>query len=284
MPISKRNRRGLAFVLIIGVIIAYSPRILLAAFDNPMPEISFKEAEKIEHDLSVKKIERQKEKKSHRVRKYKRPERAFDPNGYATEDWKKLGLSDKQSEVIVKFSKRGLTSNADLERIFVLPKALFQLIKDSTVYPEIKITDFENREEEIVKEVVILDLNSATKEELIALRGIGNYFAAKIVEHREELGGYSGIHQLLEIWKFDAEKLNQIKENISVDVKKIQKININSANLDELKSHPYIEYKVANSIVKMRAVNGNYVELNEIIRSKLIDQELFNKLKPYLTR
>ena len=60
-------------------------------------------------------------------------------------------------------------------------------------------------------------------------------------------------------------------------------MNINEAEIDALKKHPYISYKVANSIVKMRNVHGPYKELEDLLKSVLIDQELFAKIQPYLT-
>ena len=73
------------------------------------------------------------------------------------------------------------------------------------------------------------------------------------------------------------------KELIVIDATKIKKININLCTTEELAKHPYITRNVANSIVKMRAKWENYSNFGQLLESELIDQELLNKIQPYLT-
>lgn len=278
MPISKRNRRGLFILLFLAAIISYTPRIIAVCAGDQSPGISFEELEIIEKEIdSKRKIRRTKKKWKSR---YKSPKTSFDPNKYTSADWLALGLSQKQADVVVKFSSRGLKSNDDLEKIFVIPAELFNLIKDSTFYP---IREYDKRFADSPKEEFILvEINSAGSEQLKSIPGIGDYFATKIIEYRSQLGGYSSKEQLLEIWNFKPEKYDEVKDKIILDKKCIDRININTATVDELKNHPYIDYKVANSIVKMRLANGDYKFVEDILESKLIDEELFLKIKSYL--
>ena len=279
MPISKRNRRGLLLLLCIAALISYTPRIIAAFSDDDDIQISFEELEKIEEEIDAKR-EYKKSKKKVWASKFKAPEQAFDPNEYQEEDWLKLGLSKKQVDVVLNFSKRGLKSNNDLEKIFVISSDLFDLIKDSTFYPEFEAKkQFEPLPE---KEFIKVDINTADIENLKSIPGIGDFYAKKIIEYREELGGYCDTKQLLEIWKFDSEKYDEVSENIILNKKDLRLIDINFCSIDELKSHPYISYKVANSIVKMRLASGNYNQIEDILESKLIDRELFSKIKNYL--
>lgn len=279
MPISKRNRRGLLLLLCIAALISYTPRIIAAFSDDDDIQISFEELEKIEEEIDAKR-EYKKSKKKVWASKFKAPEQAFDPNEYQEEDWLKLGLSRKQVDVVLNFSKQGLKSNNDLEKIFVISSDLFDLIKDSTFYPEFEAKkQFEPLPE---KEFIKVDINTADIENLKSIPGIGDFYAKKIIEYREELGGYCDTKQLLEIWKFNSEKYDEVSENIILNKKDLRLIDINSCSIDELKSHPYISYKVANSIVKMRLASGNYNQIEDILESKLIDRELFSKIKNYL--
>lgn len=280
MPISKRNRRGLLLLLCISALISYTPRIIAAYGDDVEIQISFEELEKIEKEIDEKREFKKESKKKVWASKFKRPAKAFDPNKYQKEDWLKLGLSRKQVDVVINFSKRGLKSNEDLEKIFVISSDLFSLIKDSTFYPE-----FESKkqlESLPEKEFIKVDINTADIDKLKSIPGIGNFYAKKIVEYREELGGYNDTKQLLEIWKFDNEKYEEILSAIVLSRGNVKLIDINSCSIDELKNHPYVSYKVANSIVKMRMVNGAYSQVEDVLKSKLIDQELFLKIKNYL--
>jgi competence protein ComEA len=280
MPISKRNRRGLLLLLFIAAVISYTPRIIAASTSNDDIQITFEELEVVEDEIEVKREFKKSKKKKVWASKYKAPPAAFDPNKYSEKDWMSLGLSKKQSDVVLKFSKRGLRSNDDLEKIFVIPSELFNLIKDSTYYPQIEYK--QKFEKEIKKEFVPVDLNTANTEELKSIPGIGDFYARKILEYRSQLGGFVEANQLMEIWKFDSEKFDEIKDKIVLSDSDINRIDINRATIDELKTHPYISYKVANSIVKMRLVNGDYNSIEDILQSKLINRELYHKIKNYL--
>ena len=45
----------------------------------------------------------------------------------------------------------------------------------------------------------VLNLNTATKEELMQIKGIGEITATKIVEYRDAIGGFTSLEQLMEI-------------------------------------------------------------------------------------
>ncbi len=280
MAISKRNRRGIWVLILVCVALAYIPRVL-AEWNHETIEVSHEELalaeEKVEEQQQFAKS-RKKRKYQKRRKSYKTPPSKFDPNDYQKKDWMHLGLSEKQADVVLKFTSRGVRSNEELKKIYVIPEEVFELIKDSTVYN----STFEKKEHKFTKTFTIVDLNTASIEELKSLPGIGDFYAKKIVEQRENLGGYIGKHQLLELWKFGSERYDKIEEHIIVSGG-IKKLNINTADIETLKQHPYISYKVANSIVKMRNVHGSYQKIEDILKSVLIDQELFSKIEPYLT-
>ena len=80
----------------------------------------------------------------------------------------------------------------------------------------------------------------------------------------------------------DEEKYEIIQDQISVNPNLITKIELNSITIDQLKSHPYIRWNIANSIIKMREQRKGFKSIDEIKESVLINEELFEKLKPYL--
>ncbi|MDG1036955.1 MAG: helix-hairpin-helix domain-containing protein [Crocinitomicaceae bacterium] len=279
MPISKRNRRGLFLLLLLGILVAYMPRILIGYAGEEELEISFEEIVRLEEEIKEHQAIKKVKKKKIREEKFLTPKQAFNPNDYSKKDWMKLGLSEKQAAVVCRFSQRGLSSNEDLENIFVLPKELFNKIKDSTFYPELK------QEKPVFEKKVIesVELNSVTREALIDLPGIGAFYADKIISYRENLGGYVSIEQLREIWKFEEYvHLEHLEQFLTVDSRIIERLDLNNSTFEQLKNHPYISYSVANSIVKMRKAHGDYYDLEELLESKLIDRELFEKIRTYL--
>lgn len=61
------------------------------------------------------------------------------------------------------------------------------------------------------------------------------------------------------------------------------KININNASLDELKSIPKIGDIKANSIIEYRKQNGDFKTIDDIKNVKGIGDSLFNAIKDYIT-
>ena len=290
MPISKRNRRAVLGLLMLTILISFIPR-LFSPFGT---SVSSEGLEHADLEIAENEIQQRQEawsnsnryysKKKSYGKKFKRPPSKFDPNNYQQEDWMALGLSVKQADIIIKLSKRGFRSNEDLERIFVLPKEAYDLLKDSTYYVAREKSSYQTTQyTATAKKKVMVELNTALQEDFEEIPGIGEYFAKKIIDYREQLGGFVHSEQLMEVWKIDAVKYSEMEPFIQLTDKRIQKLSVNKATADELQKHPYISYKVANSIVKMRAQHGNYTEISEIKRSKIIDEVTYEKIKPYLT-
>lgn len=286
--ISKRNRKALIIVILLSIVIVYLPRVI-AAFDNSLASIQISDAEIQDTRNRISKYRKQKKQfyyeKKKISNKYKIPPSKFDPNNYSLNDWMNLGLSEKQANVVLKFTSRGLKSNEDLQRVFVISDELFDLIKDSTFFqPNSKIT-IEKRDEfnEKPKPKLIVELNQASKEDLMKINGIGDAFAKWIINYRTRLGGFCNINQLLEVWKMDMDKFLTIEPFVQVNSASVQKIKLNTISVEELKKHPYLNWNIANSIIKIRDKKGGFSSIQEIKESVLIDEECFEKLKPYLS-
>ncbi len=57
-----------------------------------------------------------------------------------------------------------------------------------------------------------LNINTATKEELIRVPGIGDVYAARIIDYREQNGGFSTLDQLIEIKGIGEKRLQAFRE------------------------------------------------------------------------
>jgi competence protein ComEA len=279
---SKRSRRAIIIFTITMIVVVLIPRFYFLI--NPPQKFTFSQtAFQKEHYKNVEFKKREKKQYYRKTSKFKVPRAKFDPNKYVEADWIKLGMSPKQAAIILKFGKRGFYSPEDLKRVFVISDQFYNVIKDSLIFPaKPAFNKFEKSEFE-VRKVAKIEINSASEEELLTVKGIGPFFAKQIIKKRTELGGFINKEQLLEVWKFDQEKLDIISPNISVNSGLIQKININTATVEVLKAHPYIRWNIANSIVKMRAQIGTFKKIEELKKSVLITDELFEKLKPYVS-
>ena len=98
-----------------------------------------------------------------------------------------------------------------------------------------------------------MDLNIADSAAFDALPGIGGWYAAKIIEYRTRLGGYSYKEQLMDISRFDEERFNALSDLVSVSPEHQTPYPLWTLPSDSLMRHPYIgDYETACAIVLYR--------------------------------
>ena len=131
----------------------------------------------------------------------------------------------------------------------------------------------------------MVELNSADTTRLKMLRGIGSGYAKMIVAYREKLGGFYKAEQLLEVYKFPDETYQKIKHQLSVDTTLIRKIKINQTTVKQLKSHPYISYYQALSIVENRELQPamRYNSLYDMVVDEDLKEEDILRVAPYFS-
>ena len=281
--ISKRSKRGLLVLILASLGLIFFPRVYMFFQKEEAFVIN---SEKIaEFERTHKKFEKRNYSNYYsKKKKYKAPDSKFNPNTYTLSDWKNLGLSEKQSLVVLKFTSRGIYSEQDLKRIFVIPDILFELIRDSVIYPE-RFQNSPNQEslKKQAKQITLINLNTADTTEFMKIYGVGAFYAKQIIRFREKLGGFFKKEQLLEVWKMTPEAYEKIKDHVFISEKDVKRININSVTIEELKVHPYLKWNQANSIVKMRIQRNGFKNIEELKESVLIDSETYEKLFPYLS-
>lgn len=124
-----------------------------------------------------------------------------------------------------------------------------------------------------------LDINAADSADFDMLPGIGPYFARKMVEYREQLGGYSFPEQLMDIYRFDEERYDKIKDLISLE-RPSTPFPLWTASADSLRLHPYIRtVSIARSIVFFRKHNPpEKCTVQELEKAGIISAEIAAKL------
>ena len=107
-----------------------------------------------------------------------------------------------------------------------------------------------------VKEVPILDLNTADSLALVALPQIGDVMASRIQRYRNRLGGFVSMEQLYEIKGMDTMRFETIKPYIILTTNEIVKLDVNRDEFKTLLRHPYLEYDQVKAIVNHRDRKG----------------------------
>jgi competence ComEA-like helix-hairpin-helix protein len=75
------------------------------------------------------------------------------------------------------------------------------------------VTEVEAEEQKVPS---VLDLNNATKEQLMTLPGIGSVTADRIIQYRNDQGKFTSADQLASIKGLSEKKVNRLKPLISV--------------------------------------------------------------------
>ncbi len=121
-------------------------------------------------------------------------------------------------------------------------------------------------------------LNTADTTLLKTVPGIGPYFARKIVQYGERLGGYVSVDQLDEIEDFPLDA----KDYLVIADPAPRKLNVNKLSLNELKRHPYINFYQARAITDYRRLHGPIHSLQDLRLSKDFPPEAITRLEPYV--
>ncbi len=220
----------------------------------------------------------------------------FDPNTATINDWVRLGIREKTAETIQKYLSKGghFYKPEDIAKIWGLHKDDIERLlpyvriersqkqytndyKNYSAKPEYNNTSYKKP---IVPNV---EINSADTTAFIALPGIGSRLAQRIIAFRDKLGGFYSIDQIRETYGLPDSTFIKIKPKLNLTNVSVKKININTATPDEMKSHPYIRYNIANAIVQYRKQHGNFSSVEDIKKIMIITDEIFNKASPYLT-
>jgi len=160
----------------------------------------------------------------------------FNPNTVSVEDLQRLGFSQKQAQAIENYRLKGgrFRRPEDFAKSFVVSDSIFARLQPYIDIPR-------------------LDINKADSAALLALPGIGPYFAGKIVDYRQRLGGYSSTEQLLEIYRFDREKYEALKDIITCSSP--APFALWTLPEADLARHPHISSAEAHGIVLYRQHN-----------------------------
>ncbi|MEI6696245.1 MAG: helix-hairpin-helix domain-containing protein [Bacteroidota bacterium] len=210
----------------------------------------------------------------------------FNPNEMQAEQWKQLGLSEKQIKVILNYRTKGgkFYKKEDFKKMYCISTEEYNLLESYIQIPEKENKNHEPLKYEIkAKPLFIVEINAADTNDLQEVKGIGPSFARRIANYRERLGGFVKKEQLLEVFGMDSVRYEQIKASFTINTDHILKININKASIQDLKKHPYFDYYLAKSIVMYRSKNGDYQSVIDIKKANLIYDDFYNRVSPYLT-
>jgi competence protein ComEA len=204
------------------------------------------------------------------------------------EDWIKLGLTEKQANIIKKYEAKGgkFYKKEDLKKIYSISEKQYNLLLPYIHIPsrvtENKFERLENIPKDFKKNLIVVQLNTADSIDLLQVKGIGPAFASRIIKYRKRLGGFVNKNQLKEIYGIDSLKFVEIQHQLKIDDENITPIKINECNFEDLKMFPYLSYKQMNAIIAYRKQHGSYKNLEDLNKIVLLNKEVITKIAPYI--
>ena len=222
---------------------------------------------------------------------------AFDPNTADSTALLKLGLQPWQVRSIYKYRAAGgvFRRPEDFARLYGLTKRQYEELAPyirigsdyrpaadyytaaplSSQTDSMPHTSYAHK----IKQGEHVELNMADTTELQRVRGIGSYWAGRIVAYRDRLGGFVSVDQLMEI---DEDFPKDALPYFTVQPEQVRRINLNTLSLKALRHHPYINYYQAKAIVDYRRLRGPLHSLYDLRLSKDFPPEEIKRLEPYV--
>ena len=214
----------------------------------------------------------------------------FNPNFITDFKGQKLGMSVAEIDRLLAFRKTNKYVNTpeDFQKVTKISDSLLNTMVPYFKFPDwvtnkkefkSKYKSFENKKEKIV----ILDINQATKEDLIKVYGIGPALSDRILKLKDLLGGFVSMEQMNDVWGLSPEVIENLNKNFKVSVlPKVNKVDINNASIKELMLFPYFKYALAKAIVTYRSMNGDFKNNADLTKINGFPNEKLNVISLYL--
>ncbi len=215
----------------------------------------------------------------------------FNPNTMTEEEWKQIGLTDRQIRSIMNYQAKGgrFYTKSDFGKLYNISEEEFAQLEPFIVLPEVsRSKNTKSSEQSGVstpstgsgaattaktekKAIPMVDLNTADSALLVELPQIGGYTALRIITFRDKLGGFVDKEQLRDVKGMDEERFNTIEPYIVIGETEPRKIDVNRADFKTLVNHPYLSYEQVKRIFNQREKRGmikNWAQLEALLKEE----------------
>ena len=214
----------------------------------------------------------------------------FNPNFITDFKGYKLGMSVEEIDRLLacRAQNKFVNSAAEFQAVTKVSDSLLNAISPYFKFPD-WVKNNKNNSQEFAKndfsnpgKIIVLDINQATKEDLMKVYGIGDKISDRILEQKEKYGAFVSMEQMNDIWGLSPEVLEKLKSSFAVkSVTNCKKININNASVKELTQFPFFRYQLAKDIVVFRTMKGD-IKIEDLLKIKGFPLEKIKIIALYL--
>ena len=178
---------------------------------------------------------------------------------------------------IRKSEKKGIITLGILTMaLFVLPRTIHKSECPVFLIPYSRLSD---TTQTVSPKPLVIELNSADSTALDSIRGIGPYYASKILRYREQLVGFHTTRQLKEI-KFQYLNIDSLLPHFSVNPALIRKKELDTMSFKSVLHHPYLVYEDVQLIFNAKRKYGK-INYSILESQKVLPLFKLKKIKPY---
>ena len=214
----------------------------------------------------------------------------FNPNFITDFKGYKLGMSVEEIDRLLAYRAQNkfVNSAAEFQVVTKVSDSLLKAISPYFKFPD-WVKNNKNNYQEFAKndfskpgKIIVLDINQATKEDLVKVYGIGDKISDRILEQKDKYGAFVSMEQMDDIWGLSPEVLEKLKSSFAVkSVTNCKKININNASVKELTQFPFFRYQLAKDIVVFRTMKGD-IKIEDLSKIKGFPLEKIKIIALYL--
>ena len=217
----------------------------------------------------------------------------YNPNFITDYKGYKLGMSVDEIDRLLAFRKENkyVNSSQEFQNVTKISDSLLNVMS-----PYFKFPDWVNKKKEYKafkkypnqafakkEKIVLIDINQATKEDLIKIYGIGEAISVRILKQKEVVGGFVSMEQMKDVWGLSPEVIENLNSHFKVSVlPNFKKIDINNASLKELSQFYYFKYPLAKEIVTYRSMKGNISNIEDLTKIKGFPVDKAKTIELYL--
>ncbi|MGB0896527.1 MAG: ComEA family DNA-binding protein [Flavobacteriaceae bacterium] len=207
----------------------------------------------------------------------------YNPNFITDYKGYMLGMSVEEIDRLHDYrqSNKYVNSAKEFQEVTKVSDSLLEILK-----PNFKFPDWVSKK---TKKIVSAnsyqkDINKAEAIDVHKATGLEYKLAYRIINFRNELGGFLSFEQLKDVYKLPIEDVEKVQQKFQLTtIPEIKKININLATVQELSSLGYINDYLANNIVDERVLREGFKSLDELRFVEGFPLEKLERIKLYLT-
>ncbi len=195
-----------------------------------------------------------------------------------------LGMSIKEIDRLHIFRKTNkyVNSAKEFQRVTQVSDSLLKALS-----PKFKFPDWVNNSSSNQKKyskTYQKEINKTTAKDILCQTKINYKTCYRIIDFRNQLGGFVTLNQLQDVYKITAEDVRKIKEKFHLKrIPQIQKINLNLANVKTLSENAYISEYLASNIVEERMLRDGFLKISDLKFVKNFPEDKYEHIKIYFT-